>query len=550
MEGAASGGAVVVEGLGKKFRPRPPEDASLLAAVESVFAARTEPRELWALKDVSFALRGGDSVGILGRNGAGKSVLLSLIAGILRPTEGRVRVVGRAQPLFQMTQGLHSRLSVEANARLCAVLLGLDEAAAQERLESILEFAGLRGRRGDCVGELSSGLAARIPFAASLHADIDVFLIDEMFLVGDAGFRQQCLEAMERLRDDGKTFLLAAHDAALVERFCRRCLVLEGGRLVAQGPSRPTVRGYLEGLGASRPGGASDVAGRRAVANYSEARRLLPGRLAAAGFSVVQAEEASEEEILRAHSRDWLARLKANDLTAEEEEAWALPFSREILPLAGRECGGTLWACRRALSGGLGVHLGGGLHHAVATHGRGYCAVNDIAVALRMLMAEGRVLRPLIIDLDAHQGDGTARLFAAEPAVYTFSMHNARAYPFPKAIGCLDVELEPGTGDEDYLDLLGRHLGRVFDEHSPDFVLYVAGADPFERDPLGGLGLSLQGLARRDRTVFQAAAARGAAIGVVAGGGYGPVEDLLAIRLATVAAAWESRPCAERLVAA
>ena len=526
----------------------PMDEAVRVEELGKRFIARSHPSEDWALRDACFSVKRGEAVGVVGRNGVGKSVLLGLIAGLIKPTEGSALAFGRVQLLLQMTQRLDARLSVAAYARLCAIESGLDPEFVEDRLGRILRFSGLEERRDDEVGELSTGLRARIPFSAALHADIDVFLIDEMNLVGDELFRDRCLVEMERLRDGGKTFLVAAHEGALIARFCRRCLILEGGRLVADGPAPSTVRRYLEGLGVPAGTSAASAADREAMANYAAAQRLLPERLAAAGFPVVAAEPATDDDLLRVHSRDWLSRLKANDLEEEEEEAWSLPYSREILPLSWRKCGGTLLACRRALASGAGIHLGGGLHHAVATHGRGYCAVNDVAVALRALMSEGRVLRPLIVDLDAHQGDGTARLFAAEPSVYTFSMHNMRAFPLRKAVGSLDVELEPGVGDAAYLSLLSRHLAYAFEVHSPDFVVYVAGADSYARDPIGGLGLSLDGLARRDRDVFSAAAAHDVSIAVVAGGGYGPFEDLIAIRLGTVAAAFEFYPAAERLV--
>ena len=540
---------IAAESLGKRFEPRSPEDSSLLGAFQALVRGEERPsRDLWALKDVSFTVARGETVGLVGRNGAGKSVLLSLIAGLLRPTEGRVRVSGRAHPFFQMTQGLHARLSVEANMRLCAALIGLDPASREDRLEAALEFSGLAGRRGECVGELSAGLSARIPFSIALLADLDVLLIDEMFLVGDAAFREKCFAAMERLRDEGKTFLIATHDASLLARFCRRCLLLENGRLIADGSAPSTIRRYRDGIGVGRAEASVSAADRAALVSLAESRRLLPAALAGAGVAVTSAEAASDRDLLRVHTPDWLSRLKANDLSTEEEEAWSLPFSRDLMPAAWRDCGGTLLACRRALSDGVGVNLGGGLHHAVATHGRGCCVVNDIAVSLRALMAEGRALRPLVVDLDAHQGDGTALAFAGEPAVLTFSMHNRCAYPPRKAASTCDVELEPGAGDAEYLELLGRHLGPLIDGHKADFILYVAGADPYAGDPLGGLGLSREGLRLRDREVFGAAARRGLPIAAVGAGGYGPAADLVALRLDCVAEAFAAFPRAERRV--
>jgi len=170
--------------------------------------------------------------------------------------------------------------------------------------------------------------------------------------------------------------------------------------------------------------------------------------------------------------------------------------------------GGSILAGREALARGVGVNLGGGFHHAFPAHGEGFCVFNDIAIAIRALQHEGRIRRAAVIDLDVHQGNGTAAIFRDDPSVFTFSMHEEQNYPAVKPPSDLDVGLDTGTRGEEYLAALERHASAILDRHRPDLVAYVAGADPFEQDQLGGLKLSREDLRRRDRVVFGACAAR------------------------------------------
>jgi acetoin utilization deacetylase AcuC-like enzyme len=181
------------------------------------------------------------------------------------------------------------------------------------------------------------------------------------------------------------------------------------------------------------------------------------------------------------------------------------------------------------------VHLGGGFHHAFPDHGEGFCLINDVAVAIRMLRRDRAVGRVLVVDLDVHQGNGTAAIFATEPEVFTFSMHQENNYPAWKPPSDLDLGLEDGVEDEEYLGLLERHLPDILDNHRPDLVFYLAGADPYAEDQLGGLSLTLDGLRRRDAAVFLSCRQVGTPVAVTLAGGYARREaDTVAIHVATV----------------
>jgi acetoin utilization deacetylase AcuC-like enzyme len=196
-----------------------------------------------------------------------------------------------------------------------------------------------------------------------------------------------------------------------------------------------------------------------------------------------------------------------------------LPLTREIIAAFALGAAGTTLAARLALERGAAAHLGGGLHHAYAGHAEGFCYINDLAVAARAMLAERRVERIAIVDLDVHQGNGTAHIFRDEPAVFTLSLHQENNYPMPKEVGDLDIGLADGTGDDAYLAALAPALERVW-AFAPQLVLYQAGADPYRDDQLGGLALSLAGLEARDRALLEGCARRGIAVATTLGGGY------------------------------
>ena len=243
----------------------------------------------------------------------------------------------------------------------------------------------------------------------------------------------------------------------------------------------------------------------------------------------------TREQLALVHTAEYLDKVEAGSFSFAEILRLEVPFSEEGRAAMALTCGGTLLAARLALEHGGAGHLGGGFHHAFAGHGEGFCLLNDVAVAARALMGEGRIERAAVVDLDVHQGNGTAAIFADDPAVFTFSMHQEENYPALKPPSDLDVGLPNRTGDDEYLALLERHLPRVLDGHAPQLVLYLAGADPYRDDQLGGLSLTIDGLGRRDRMVLEAAREREIAVAVVLAGGYAwQLQDTVSIHAATI----------------
>jgi acetoin utilization deacetylase AcuC-like enzyme len=228
--------------------------------------------------------------------------------------------------------------------------------------------------------------------------------------------------------------------------------------------------------------------------------------------------------------------MRDGGLSPAEVRRLGFPWSPELLDRSLRTAQATLEAAEDALASGAGLSLAGGTHHAHADHGEGYCCFNDVAAAIRTLQRAGRISRAVVIDLDVHQGNGTASLFAGDDTVFTFSMHGARNYPFHKVPGSLDVELDDGTGDAGYLALLERHLEEVLEAAGADLAFFLAGSDPYAGDRLGRLALSIDGLARRDRMVFSACRRHGLPVVTVMAGGYAQdLGDLVAIHVNTVA---------------
>jgi len=246
-------------------------------------------------------------------------------------------------------------------------------------------------------------------------------------------------------------------------------------------------------------------------------------------------EPADRTALARVHDRRYLEKIDEGDFTRAEELRLEVPFSPELRRAMILCCGGTTDTARAALDDGVAVHLGGGFHHAFADHGEGFCLLNDVAVAAAALLAEGRVERVAVVDLDVHQGNGTAAIFADEPRVFTFSMHQERNYPHPKPPSDLDVGLPDGIEDAAYLERLDAHLPELLAGHRPGLAIYLAGADPYREDQLGGLGLTREGLRRRDAAVLDACAEAGVPVAVTLAGGYAiRREDTVAIHAATV----------------
>ncbi|MDP6450049.1 MAG: histone deacetylase [Lentisphaeria bacterium] len=250
--------------------------------------------------------------------------------------------------------------------------------------------------------------------------------------------------------------------------------------------------------------------------------RLLADGLLAAG-DVAVPEPVTRAEAALVHTEAYLSDLGGAAHTSRTQ-ASELPFSREIIRLFYLAAGGTCAACREALAGGAAINLSGGFHHAFAERAEGFCYLNDVAIGIRCMQAETRICSAAVVDLDVHQGNGTAKIFADDPTVFTFSMHQERLYPV-KQCSSLDVGFETAVGDAEYLETLARHLPNILDHHRPQLVLYVAGVDPYEHDQLGGLGLSIEGMRQRDEYVICEVRKRGIALAGVLAGGYAVSED-------------------------
>jgi len=267
------------------------------------------------------------------------------------------------------------------------------------------------------------------------------------------------------------------------------------------------------------------------------------------GIELREAPQASEGELALAHHPAYIDDVLQGRLPGAAMRAIGLPWSPALVERARRSVGATISAARAALHDGVSAQLAGGTHHAHADRGAGYCVFNDTAVAARLMQTEvhrsqRRLLRVLVIDLDVHQGDGTAAIFAEDSTVFTLSMHGARNFPVRKANSDLDVELPDGCSDAPYLDALDRALAEVWRRHDaaiPGLAFYLAGADPHEGDRLGRLKLSSDGLAERDRRVLDALRARRIPVAVAMAGGYGAdIDTTVGVHLRTVQEAQRS----------
>jgi acetoin utilization deacetylase AcuC-like enzyme len=271
---------------------------------------------------------------------------------------------------------------------------------------------------------------------------------------------------------------------------------------------------------------------------YALLRERLVGEGTLDARRIEAAHLASRDEITSAHTAAYYDRFVLGQLARQEQLRLGLPWSQALVRRSLASVGATLDAAYTALADGVAVHLGGGTHHAFADHGEGFCVFNDIAVAVRVLRARGRVGPAAIIDCDVHHGNGTAALFAGDAETYTLSLHGARNYPLVKPPSTVDVALADGTRDAEYLHALDVELARLFTVFAPDIAFYQAGVDPYGDDRLGRLGLSLDGLAARDRRVLQACLSRGVACVVTLGGGYArDVRDTVEAHCNTVRAA-------------
>ncbi|HTR48368.1 MAG TPA: histone deacetylase [Verrucomicrobiae bacterium] len=265
--------------------------------------------------------------------------------------------------------------------------------------------------------------------------------------------------------------------------------------------------------------------------------RLLEDGIAAEG-DFLAPEPATDEDVLRVHTREYVHRLKTGTLSRAEEARLEVPYSKKLIEACWLAAGGSILAGRRALQDGWAANIGGGFHHACPDHGEGFCVIHDVAIAIRRLQSEGAVARAMVVDTDVHQGNGTAVVFNGDENVYTLSLHQENNYPFPKPPSTVDVDLPDGIDDERYLAILEKHLHQAFHDFAPDVLFYVAGADPYREDQLGGLALTLEGLARRDALVFDYARRNRVPVAITLAGGYARrVADTVTIHAGTIVAA-------------
>ena len=299
---------------------------------------------------------------------------------------------------------------------------------------------------------------------------------------------------------------------------------------------------------------------------YSRVHRRLIESGVAGPEDFITPHPASDQDILLVHTPEYVKKLKEGTLSAREEMQLEVPFSPELVRAFWLAAGGSILAAQRALGDGVAVNIGGGFHHAFPDHGEGFCMIHDVAVAIRRMQRDNKIRSAMTIDCDVHHGNGTAAIFAgaraqSEPLpssgrsvlgrtplmrgthagdVFTISLHQENNYPAQKPPSSIDVDLPDGISDEDYLAWLDNALSSGLRQFTPDLICYIAGADPYREDQLGGLALTIEGLKKRDELVFRAAKAQGIPIMVTYAGGYAQrVEDTVTIHCNTVSAAAE-----------
>jgi len=306
----------------------------------------------------------------------------------------------------------------------------------------------------------------------------------------------------------------------------------------------------------------------------AEKYRLIHDRLLASGVAeatdFLEPEPATDQDILLVHTPEYVHKLRTGTLSPLEEMELEIPYSPELVEAFWLAAGGSILAARQALTDRVSINIGGGFHHAFPDHGEGFCMIHDVAVAIRRMQRDGRIRTAMTVDCDVHHGNGTAAIFAgtrtrSEPLpsvstsplnreqptantmrrthegdVFTISLHQHNNYPAVKPPSSIDVDLPDGVGDDDYLAWLDNALSSGLRQFEPDLLCYIAGADPYREDQLGGLSLTMEGLKKRDELVFRVARARDIPVMVTFAGGYARnVEDTVAIQCNTVSAAKE-----------
>jgi acetoin utilization deacetylase AcuC-like enzyme len=258
------------------------------------------------------------------------------------------------------------------------------------------------------------------------------------------------------------------------------------------------------------------------ISKFPLLRDLLVAEGCVSIGDIIEPEPLDRDTLELVHTPNYLNKLESSGLSAAEQRRLGLPWSEALWLRSRLASGGTLLAARAALEDGLSGNLAGGTHHAFADRGEGFCVLNDVAIAVAKLRVEGAIERAAVIDLDVHQGNGTAAIFESTDEVFTFSMHGERNYPVDKMRSDLDVALTDGVGDVEYLDSLQRNLPSVLARSEPDIAFYLAGVDVAAGDRYGRLALSEEGVRARDATVIEAVRRRGVPLVIVLGGGYAP----------------------------
>lgn len=247
---------------------------------------------------------------------------------------------------------------------------------------------------------------------------------------------------------------------------------------------------------------------------------------------------ATGEQVRLVHTDEWVTKLETGTLSYHEIVKLEVPYSRQVVDAYFLATGGTILAARRSLQNGVGVNIGGGFHHAFPGHGEGFCAIHDVAVAIRVLQQESAIKTVLVVDCDAHQGNGTAAIFASDKSVFTFSIHQFNNYPSEKPPSSLDIHLPDDAGDQEYLEKLSEGLRMAMGGFRPDMVFYVAGSDPYLDDQLGGLSLTKEGMRERDQIVLSSALRHQIPVCVTLAGGYASrIDDTVDLHTNTVLAA-------------
>jgi len=276
----------------------------------------------------------------------------------------------------------------------------------------------------------------------------------------------------------------------------------------------------------------------------SQKYRLIAEKLQMDGVATKQdflrPEMARDTDILRVHTKEWVKKLKTGTLTYTDIMQLEVPYSQELVQAFWLAAGGTIAAAQAALRDGFGCNLGGGFHHAYPGHGEGFCAIHDVAVAIRRMQSDGAIHRAMVVDTDVHHGNGTAAIFAKDDLVFTLSIHQANNYPAHKPASNIDLNMEDGVNDQEYLDVLLPAVRHALDQFQADMVFYLGGADPYREDQLGGLALTMAGLKARDTGVFEEVRKRKIPVVSTLAGGYARrVLDTVQIHVNTVLAARE-----------